>query len=58
MEEKKQPHYNEQYAGLIHFRSTENVAKPLCNSTQPHLKFSEDGDEVTCRSCQKRSKRA
>jgi hypothetical protein len=55
MEEKK--HISDQYPGLVHFRSDVEVAKPLCNSAQPNPKFSEDGREVTCRSCQKRSKR-
>lgn len=57
MGEKKHRHVSEIHPNLIHFRNTEDVSKPLCNSTQAKPKFSEDGDEVTCHACQRKAKR-
>jgi hypothetical protein len=57
MSEKKRRPISAVHPNLIHFRSAEDVSKPLCNSTQPNPKFSEEGNAVTCHSCQRKAKK-
>lgn len=54
---KKRSPFGERYPDITHIRSSE-PSKPLCGATtQKNLKFAEDGQVATCRSCNKRSKR-